>query len=309
MTGRTYVRTRPRGFAAWSPSAETAQLLDTVGGVFEDYRGHLPLTVRQVFYRLVGTTGYEKTERAYKRLGDHLVRARRAGLVPWEYLRDDGPTVAEPDGWEGPGQFWRSVRHLAEGYDALPERGQAQAVEVWVEAAGMVPQVRRVAAPLGASVLTAGGFDSVTWKHEAARRLAERFDAEGRPTVILHIGDLDPSGCSVIDSAAEDVLAFLAGFDARQVARFERVAVTPEQVTALRLPAAPQKTTDRRGAFMASTVQAEAIDPATLAAIVTAAVEAEIDLARLAEERDRGEAERRVILADLERLGFGEAAP
>lgn len=40
-----------------------------------------PLTVRQIFYRLVGTAGYDKAELAYDRLCVHLVKARRAGII------------------------------------------------------------------------------------------------------------------------------------------------------------------------------------------------------------------------------------
>ena len=58
--------------------------------------GVLPLTVRQIFYRLVGAHGYDKTEQAYARLGEHLNRARRAGLIEFDAIRDDGITFAEP---------------------------------------------------------------------------------------------------------------------------------------------------------------------------------------------------------------------
>jgi hypothetical protein len=92
------------------------------------------------------------------------------------------------------------------------------------------------------------------------------------PTVILHVGDLDPSGCAIIDSAAEDVRAFVADLmpyrDADRWARFSRLAVTPEQIQEFDLPTAPPKASDRRGGEMAETVQAEALPPAELAAIV-----------------------------------------
>jgi len=72
-------RTRPKGYAPWRPSPETAALVEDVKDVLEDYRAHLPLTIRQVFYRLVAAYDYPKDERAYERLGYALGRARRAG--------------------------------------------------------------------------------------------------------------------------------------------------------------------------------------------------------------------------------------
>ncbi|MEE8408304.1 MAG: tyrosine-type recombinase/integrase [Myxococcota bacterium] len=81
--------------------------------------------------------------------------------------------------------------------------------EVWVEAAGMVPQATRVAHELGVPVYSSGGFDSLTTKREAAQRILERH----RPTVVLHIGDYDPSGLSIFDSAAEDITAMVRDLD------------------------------------------------------------------------------------------------
>ncbi len=77
LGGAERKRTRPRGFAPWSPQAATLTLLGQVRAVLAEYRDHLPLTIRQIFYRLVGAHGYDKTEQAYGRLCEHLNRARR----------------------------------------------------------------------------------------------------------------------------------------------------------------------------------------------------------------------------------------
>src|SRR5262249_22871521 len=68
LGGVQRVRTRVRGFAPWSPEKATLALLDQVQGILDEYVDHLPLTIRQIFYRLVGAHDYEKTERAYQRL-------------------------------------------------------------------------------------------------------------------------------------------------------------------------------------------------------------------------------------------------
>ena len=67
----------------------TLALLDQVRGVLNEYEDYLPLTIRQIFYRLVGAHEYEKTERAYERLIEHLNRARRARMIPMDVIRDD----------------------------------------------------------------------------------------------------------------------------------------------------------------------------------------------------------------------------
>src|SRR5689334_2712998 len=84
--------TRVRGFAPWKPRAKSLALLDAVNTVVSEYAAYLPLTNRQLFYRLVGAHGYAKTERAYKRLCELLNRARRSGLLDFAAIRDDGIT-------------------------------------------------------------------------------------------------------------------------------------------------------------------------------------------------------------------------
>ena len=87
---------RPKGFIAWRPHRHSQELLGKVHAVLDEYRNHLPLTLRQVFYRLVGAYGDEKDAAAYGRLGDLLVKARRARLIGFDVIRDDGITWERP---------------------------------------------------------------------------------------------------------------------------------------------------------------------------------------------------------------------
>jgi hypothetical protein len=301
ISGRVYKRTRPRGFADWSPRPDTLALLEQVGRVLAEYEDHLPLTARQLFYRLVGSVGYEKTENAYARLCETLNRARRARLIPMSAIRDDGTVCQAAGGFSSPAGFWRTVRSAANRYRHHPAEGQPLAVEVWVEAGGMVPMVARVAHRYGADVYSSGGFDSVTAKYEAALRMVQR----DRTTNILHVGDLDPSGLSVLDSVAEDVTAFYSRMSDRSPPQFVRVAVTPWQVEAYGLETAPQKTTDRRGEHMAETVQAEALSPDQIADELDRALVAWTDLESLASARERSATERQSILETLSALEAG----
>src|SRR5690349_18824370 len=100
---------RPRGFAPWAPRGAALDLVAAIKDVLAEYREYLPLTARQVFYRLVGTVGYEKTEPGYKRLCEVLNRARRARLIPFEAIRDDGFRRAGPIAWDGPEAFRDNV--------------------------------------------------------------------------------------------------------------------------------------------------------------------------------------------------------
>ena len=294
---RVYPSHRVRGLAGWNPQARTRLLLEQVREVLEEYRTHLPLTCRQVFYRLVGAYLYDKTEQAYDRLLETLNRARRAGLVPFDAIRDDGVTEKAPRGFSGMPDFFAAVRSTAETYRRDRMADQPVAVEVWVEAGGMVPQAVRVAHHYGATVYSSGGFDSLTAKYDAARR----FLGRRTPTVVLHAGDFDPSGLSIFDSVAADISELVAGMGGTgAVATFRRVVVTPEQIKRYDLPEAPPKPTDRRGTWTGGTVQAEALAPDDLAVELRAALEAVVDLDVLAGTLETEEEERSRLLERLD---------
>ena len=274
MSAREYTHSRPRGYAEWNPRPETLAVLANVEAVLEEYAEHLPLTVRQVFYRLVGAHGYSKTERAYSRLSEYLVRARRAEIIGWDAIRDDGTKERRPHGYTDVEGFWGNVRSWARGYRRDRLDGQPTFIEIWVEAMGMVPQIEKVARVFGAPVFSSGGFGSVTAKHDAAERILER-DAS---TLVLNVGDHDPSGLSIFDSAAEDVAAFVEAGGGWNGVTFQRVAVTEAQIAAHDLPTAPPKKADKRGNWTGGTVQCEALDPATLAGAVRDGIKAALDL-------------------------------
>jgi hypothetical protein len=301
VTGRTYTATRVRGFAPWSPRTDTLTLLDQIRGIFREYSAQLPLTNRQIFYRLVGAHGYDKTEKAYSRLCETLNRARRANLIPFSYIRDDGTISRPAGGWRDPAYFWDSVRYSAENFRLHKGLEQPVYCELWVEASGMVPQAAAVAHDYGISVYSAGGFNGLTDKYETAQRLAREM--RDRPVVVLHVGDYDPSGCAIIDSLAQDIKAFTDVLEPSGELEFRRIVVTPEQIDRFELPTAPQKVTDRRGEEMDETVQAEALPPDVLADEIREACEAVYDHEVAAEVEARGDDARAEIISQLPDLG------
>lgn len=282
---------RPKGYAAWRPQAKTRQLLSWVQAILDEYEDHLPLTVRQIYYRLVGTHGYEKTEHAYERLADHLVRARRAKMIPFWAIRDDSVLVADRRHYDGLADFHDETARRAQDYRRDRQDGQPQRIELWCEAAGMIRQLDRVAGEYGVPVFSAGGFASLT----ATRLVAERAVERSCPTVVLHVGDYDPSGASIFEAIVEDAAAFVDADRVLHTQRIEavRVALTAEQVKEHALDTAPPKPSDSRSARWAGeTCQLEALPPDLLADVVRDAIRRTLDSAAygrvLAQEvRDR----------------------
>ena len=262
---------RPRGFMPdWNPHDSTIELVGNVQDILQDNRDILPLTLRQIFYMLVSGYGYDKTEKAYKRLCETMNKARRAKWVSMEKIRDDGLREERPHSFANEESLISVFKSYGDRFRLPRQQGQEQHIMVWCEAGGMLPQLASYCEDYGVTVLSSGGFDSVTTKHNFAK------DASALGVVeVLHIGDHDPSGVHMHSSLDEDLQAFVRHYGG--LIDVTRLAVVPEQVRSMNLPTAPAKSTDRRS-FSGQTTQAEAIPPRRLKEIVTAAIRDRLDM-------------------------------
>lgn len=271
--------------------------MQDVEAVFEEYAEHRPLTIRQVLYRLVAQ--YDWTKDDYGKLQNYLNRARRSGRIPFRWVRDDEVVERSWVGYSGKPSFWRSTAAQARTYQRKRQEGQPQVLEVFVESAGMIPQVVKVAKPHHIPVRSRGGFESTTAKYEAARRYANR----ARPTVVLDVGDHDPSGVARLEALAEDIRKMVLDMGGTGRVRFERVAVTPEQVEKYGLTVKDPNPSDQRGAWPGGpAVQAEALAPDDLADELRAAIEEHQDPDARQEVLEREKEEREELVARAEEL-------
>lgn len=292
LTGRTYTtKGRARGSAPWRPQAKTLVLLTHIDAVLAAYA--FPITARQVFYRLVGLGVLAKTERAYDNLCNLLVRARRSGRISWEAIADDSLVRYGPIIHDGAPGFLSWADRQADGHlFADWTEGQAVVPIVWTESDGMASFLRGALASHGwpVEVVSTSGSDSVGPKREMAMGAVDQYAKTGQPTVIGKIGDLDEAGLSIIDSLTEDLLAFADNMGQPDAITVEWVALTNDQVVSFGLPTNPgkaaKKARDGRlwtppGGTMAESVQAEALDPADLTAVVEDWLRGHLDIAEL----------------------------
>jgi hypothetical protein len=200
-----------RGYAKWNPNNDARYWIARTRQVLEAYESYWPLSVRQVFYRLVAEHDYEKTEAAYSKLTGLIGRGRRAGYISWAAIRDGGlGRSLAPSFFDGADDFEASVRSAAENLMLDRQRDQSVSIELWCEAGGMVPILSGIARPYSAQVNTGGGYDSVTAKHRLAERVRRRAEDQGQKTLILHVGDFDGSGEDMCSVLREDAGAMVA---------------------------------------------------------------------------------------------------
>jgi hypothetical protein len=231
-----------RGFIDWTPNAGTRVMVEQILSVIQSYRdqGVPAPTVRDVVYELRSRFGYKKTEAFKRKVYRLLSKMRRSGMIGFDEIDDDSPTVEDGCGYDDPAQFWNGVRFRARYYSRDLMQGQPYRVIVLTEGAGKVRQFRTVSGRYDIPVYSGGGWESVKLKHKLAKEAADEYAKSGRPTLALHCGDFDPDGVAIFEAGVEDVRGFIAGFlpaseaDAEEILQIERLMLT--QAQAERLP-------------------------------------------------------------------------
>jgi hypothetical protein len=167
---------RAKGFATWNIQDRTMPLFMDIQAVLEEYRAYLPLTVRQVFYRLVGR-GYPKSESFYDSVQDKCNRARRSGRIPFSAIRDDGVSRlgGESLTYDSPEEFYADHEELSNYHRRSWHADQPAYVAVLCEAAGMVPMLERAVRRYRVPVASSSGFDSLTVKHDLFKAALEAY--------------------------------------------------------------------------------------------------------------------------------------
>ena len=217
-------------------SLDTIQL---VNRVIEDYEGMgYDLTLRQLYYQLVARGYIENSDRSYKRVGELINNARLAGLVDWYSITDRTRNMKSRSHWNSPGQIIESAINQ---YFIDLRKDQPHYIEVWVEKEALVEVVGKACHVLDVPYFACRGYVSQSEMWAAAQRLSQEERNRGdMRSVILHLGDHDPSGVDM----TRDIQERLAMFGAATVVR--RIALTYDQVQAYNPPPNPAKLTDSR---------------------------------------------------------------
>lgn len=269
----------------------TRELIDIANEIIEEYEDQgLNLTLRQLYYQFVARGYLANTERNYKRLGDIVSDARMAGLISWTAIEDRTRFVRELPSWDNPAHI---IRDAALGYRTDKWASQLRRVEVWIEKDALIGVIEGVCQELQVPCFSCRGYVSASELWRASRRVRKSDDA-GQETVILHLGDHDPSGVDM----TRDIQDRLVGFGV--AAPVVRIALTMEQIKALKPPPNPAKQTDARFAdyaakFGEDSWELDALDPVYLVRLVRRSVEALRDEALWNKAVRREERQRKVL--------------
>lgn len=246
-----------------------------------------PQSVRHVFYRMTDPRlpePVEKSDRGYNAVQYRLVELRKAGRVPYSWIADATRTGYFVNTFSGAGDFIRSMAHH---YRADLWQDADYRCEVWVESRSLAGVLIQTCRELAVDLYPAAGFASLSFIFEVAEQI--NLEDDGRPLHVFYIGDYDPAGV-LIDRKIEEGLRdhLNHGVDMR----FERIGITPAQISEYDLPTKPRKTGDRRSPELKVTVEAEAMPAHILRGLLRERIEAllppnALSVAKVAEQSER----------------------
>lgn len=266
------------------------QQADKILEVVDDLKDYFPLTLRQVYYRLVAAGVLENKRSRYQDLSMVLKQMRLDEMVPWDVIEDRTRKVSSKRGYANAGEYLRSNVEFMNysGYSRCMVQGQTKYIELWVEKDALSRVFEDVAWKHCLRCVTCKGYQSVSFLKSYAER-AEQAIMKGQEPVVLYFGDFDPSGVQMFEAAQTSLKN---DFDI-QGARYERVLLNRADIHFYNLPNNPdavkktdsryQKFVDQYGEYA---VELDALHPKELKRIATDAVHDELDMAKASEQME-----------------------
>lgn len=260
--------------------------------IIDELKEYLPLTLRQVYYQLVGKGYIENNKSQYGMLSNLLKWGRIDGYIAWDVIEDRVRKYRDNRGWDNQEQFVRQeLNSFLSGYKRDLMQSQDCYLEVWIEKDALATIFDRICGPHGISVVVCRGFSSISFLNDFKERLSWY---QGKQPVMLYFGDFDPSGMEML-RAMEITLETELNI---QGIRFKRIALLEDDIFKYELPNNPDalKKTDSRAKkhveqYGELAVELDALHPAILEQKIKDAIDSEINISLFNQEVLRHNAE------------------
>lgn len=249
------------------------QTVKAVNNIISQYS--MPLTLRQIYYRLVVAGLILNKRSTYNQLSSQVVTARERRGVDENRLVDRSRRI-DNFAFDTPTDFLDAALYtLKQKYVRRYWTSQPVYVEVWVEKDALSEVMANAVYPLNTIVAPSRGYSSYSYLRDASRRIIQYADT--KPTIVLHFADHDPSGLDM----SRDLEERLVRYSSSQV-EVRRIALTYDQVQQYNLIPNPTKDTDTRcddykRYYGDECWELDAIEPNELVRICATAVEALIE--------------------------------
>lgn len=267
----------------------TRKVIDQANVILAEYaaQGHV-MTLRMLYYQFVARDLMGNTMASYKRLVKIMTDARLAGQVDWDHITDRTRWVEEAPVWNSTLDMMYAA---ARSYNIDRWADQPSYVEIWVEKDALKGVIAKAANRYDVPYFSCRGYTSLSEMREAAKRIIRKGRRRGKQSLLIHLGDHDPSGLDM----TRDIEGRLNVF--RCYPEIQRIALNMDQVIQYQPPPNPAKITDSRyAAYQAEygeeSWELDALEPGVLTDLITETVESVLDRAAWGESTLRLEDQR-----------------
>ena len=215
----------------------------------------------------------KNTPKKYKRFGQTISKARKAGLTSWYAMEDVTRSLRGVNHWDTPEDM---IASAIGSYKKDKWRNQPKRVEVWIEKEALINIIGRTCRELDVDFFACRGYGSDTAYWNASQRF-RRYAKKGQKTFVIYLTDHDPSGIDMARDLRDRLKLFRT-----PSATVQRVALTMEQIERYSPPPNPAKTTDSRAAgyirkFGRDSWELDALTPDVMNDLITRSVLAHRD--------------------------------
>lgn len=253
-------------FENFNFKSATLDVINQANEIIEEYQADgFDLTLRQLYYQFVSRDLIPNSQKSYSRLGDIISNARLNGDIDWRAIKDRTRQLKENLHFNCPAE---AIENISEWYKIDTRADQETYIECWVEKEALVGVVERICRKIDIPFFACRGYVSQTAMYEASKRFQVIQDYHYKNSIILHLGDHDPSGIDMTRDIAERLnLTFGIPVEIR------RIALNMPQIEKYNPPPNPAKLTDSRvGGYLkkygSQSWELDALDPKTITALI-----------------------------------------
>lgn len=269
-------------YVPYKPPPAAAKIIETAKEILDDlYARGYNATLRMLHYKFVSQNIYKNTQENYKRLGKIISRAREAGMIDWNHLKDRIRTFEAVDTYRSASEFMKS--HL--GYFRLDLwDGQETRCEVWCEKDASIEAVAKATQYYRVPYMACRGYmsSSAMWAAGHERMLRGGH----RRYVILHLGDHDPSGVAMTEDIRQRLYMFSSPHPRlpnRPEIEVRRICLNMDQIKKFKPAANFAKESDPRwpaysAQYGSKSWELEALDPDVIVALIQTEIESLMDM-------------------------------
>lgn len=211
----------------WNWKPKNLAKLERAKEVVEELSEYKPLTLRQIYYQLVGKGYIVNKKSQYIYLSKLLKYARIDGLIDCEDMEDRSRILRNHEGFPEKDTFIKQeYDNFLKGYYRDFLQDQDNYIEVWIEKDALSSIFNPICREYGINLIVCRGFSSTSFLLDFKERISWR-----KGTIkVLYFGDFDPSGLEMIpamETTIKDEMKL------EQDIEYIQIALTEEDCTGL----------------------------------------------------------------------------